>query len=295
MSQPSYHCRGSIGWMLLLLLLAGCAPRFENSLRREAPNCAWQVCLRSADTPAGRLYFAINREPVPATVVLSFGSLENLETDVSLPVERVVPPDSAVALLEMLRIRRDEPMIAQASFAIDLGSSETEADTSYLYAVPFGGSRHRELSQGFDGPESHLGGMRYSLDFAMPEGTPVLASRPGIVLYIQDGFTEGGPDPDLLERANLVVIAHRDGSMASYGHLAPGVAVSRGQHVGEGELLGRSGSTGFAGRPHLHFHVGLRLLRDPGRTIPIKLKGPDGAALNLADGTPVPPASLQSR
>ena len=108
--------------------------------------------------------------------------------------------------------------------------------------------------------------MRYSLDFAMPQGTPILAARGGTVFYLQDGFTRGGTNPDLLERANLVAVAHRDGTMASYGHL-------------------RSGATGFAGQPHLHFHVGKRLLGTPGRTIPIKLRGRDGRPLNLEVGS----------
>ena len=279
-------------WIVpLSTMLVSCGTAAQGPLRRAAaPNCAWRVCVQSTDTPAGRVYRAVNREPVAATVILSLNSLRNFEADVMLPVERVVPPESALTLLRLRRIRRGRPVIAVASIAIDLGSSDTDADTDYLYAVPFGGSLPRELSQGFDGPESHLGGMSYSLDFAMPEGTPVLAARPGIVLYVQDGFSEGGSDPDLLERANLVVIAHKDGSMASYGHLAAGIPVSLGQDIGEGDLLGLSGATGFAGQPHLHFHVGLRLLGDPGRTIPIELKSPDGARLNLVEGAFIPPA-----
>jgi murein DD-endopeptidase MepM/ murein hydrolase activator NlpD len=109
----------------------------------------------------------------------------------------------------------------------------------------------------------------------MPEGTPVLASRPGIVVHVQDGFTEGGTDPDLLERVNLVVVGHTDGTLGFYGHLAPGIRVSPGEAVLEGKVLGRSGATGFAGQPHLHFHVGLRALGEPGRTIRVRLK--DGA------------------
>ena len=279
----------------LSLMLASCATASEAPVRRDAPNCAWQVCVQSAETPTGRVYRAVNREPVAATVVLSFHSLQNLEAHVRLPAERVVPPRSTETLVRLRRIQRDRPATAEASIAIDLGSSDTKADTDYLYAVPFGGPLPRELIQGFNGPYSHLGGMSYALDFAMPGGTPILASRPGIVLYVQDGFSEGGLDPDLLERANVVVVAHRDGSMASYGHLAPEIPVSRGQRLREGDLLGRSGSTGFAGGPHLHFHVGLRLLRDPGRTIPIRLKGPEGRELSLVVGALIAPAWAGSR
>src|SRR5690606_486137 len=164
------------------------------------------------------------------------------------------------------------PADARPAVMIDLGSAATRPDVEYLYAIPFGGLAPRRIIQGFNGSDTHQLGMRYALDIAMPPETPVLASRPGRVLYIQDGFTAGGRDPDLLEQANLVVIAHDDGSMATYGHLSPGIPVHPGQQVEEGDVLGFSGMTGFAGQPHLHFHVGVKLMGDPGRTLPIRLK-----------------------
>lgn len=273
----------------LIPLIVACAAGTEGTGERDRPNCAWRVCVQSVETSTGRVYRAVNREPVPATVLVTFHSLQNFGADVSLPAETVVRPRSSETLVRLRRIQGDWPAVAEPTIAIDLGASDTRPDADVAYAVPFGGEEPRRVSQGFNGEESHLGGMRYSLDFAMPEGTPVLAARSGRVLYVQDGFTEGGPDPDLLQRANVVVVAHRDATMASYGHLAPGIRVSRGQRVRTGDVLGLSGSTGFSGQPHLHFHVGLRLLRDPGRTIPITVHGPDGEPLSLAVGAAVPP------
>jgi murein DD-endopeptidase MepM/ murein hydrolase activator NlpD len=105
----------------------------------------------------------------------------------------------------------------------------------------------------------------------MPGDTPVFAARDGVVLYLQDGFTEGGTDPRYVERANLVVIAHRDGTMV-------------------GDLLGWSGRTGYAGQPHLHFHVGVRLLGEPGRTVPVQLDDGRGRPLELREGVMIEPA-----
>jgi murein DD-endopeptidase MepM/ murein hydrolase activator NlpD len=159
-----------------------------------------------------------------------------------------------------------------------------------LYASPFGGTSARPLIQGFDGDETHLGSMRYALDIAMPSDTPVFAARDGVVLYLQDGFTEGGTDPRFLERSNLVVVAHRDGTMASYGHLSRGLEVRVGDTVSVGDQLGWSGATGFAGQPHLHFHVGVRMLGEPGRTIPIRLDDGNGRPLQLTDGVLIEPS-----
>ena len=275
---------------LLLLLLAACAPATPGQSTRDLANCAWRVCVTSLNTPSGRAYRAVNGEPAPTTVVLTFSSPGNLLPGGDLPIERVVPAESSLILVRLRRIVQNESIRARVTMAIDLGSSTTVPDADHPYAIPFGGDSRAELIQGFDGVDSHSASMRYSLDFAMPEGTPVLAARAGTVLYMQDGFTVGGADPDLLEQANLVVVAHSDGTMASYGHLRRGIPVSIGDTVGVGDVLGWSGATGFAGQPHLHFHVGKRLLGTPGRTIPIKLRGQDGDLLGLEVGSLIAPA-----
>jgi murein DD-endopeptidase MepM/ murein hydrolase activator NlpD len=278
--------------VLLSLLLAGCATATRTAGNPRRGNCAWRVCVRAVNTASGRIYRAVNQEPVPATIVLSFRSPRNLLPGAGRPIETVVPAESDALLVRMSNVVRDQSRGAELSISIDLGASTTVEDADHVYAVPFGGTRRRRLIQGFGGADSHLGSMRYSLDFAMPEGTPVLAARAGTVFYRQDGFTEGRADPDLLERSNMVVVAHSDGTMASYGHLRRGLRVSVGDVVREGDLLGFSGATGFVGQPHLHFHVGKRMLGAPGRTIPIKLRDRDGRILDLEVGSSFEPARL---
>jgi murein DD-endopeptidase MepM/ murein hydrolase activator NlpD len=242
----------------------------------------------------GRDYTATNREPVPVTIGMDFRSLENLRPPPGGRVDVVVPARSSIEIAHLTKVDRRRSVGAAVAISIDLGSSANPIDEEFTYGVPFGGTEPRELVQGFDGPETHLASMRYSLDFAMPEGTPVLAARGGTVLLVQDGFTRGGTDPEFLERSNLVVIAHSDGSMASYGHLRRGLRVQRGQQVAEGALLGLSGATGFAGQPHLHFHVGNRMLGEPGRTIPTKMRDARGQSLALSQGDWVAPASRRA-
>ena len=271
---------------ILLPLAMSCATGFRGDVQ-----CAWRVCVSHADGLTGREYMATNSEPVPVTITMIFRSVDNLRPPPGGRVEVVVPAQSSATLARLPRMRQNQPIGAGVTMQIDLGSSTSPIDEDFEYAVPFGGSEARELVQGFDGSETHLGSMRYSLDFAMPEGTPVLAARDGQVLLVQDGFTQGGTDPELLERANLVVVAHRDGSMASYGHLRRGVRVRVGEHVRAGQVVGFSGATGFAGQPHLHFHVGKRMLGEPGRTVPIKMKDAEGRPIQLEVGTFVSPAT----
>jgi murein DD-endopeptidase MepM/ murein hydrolase activator NlpD len=255
----------------------------------DRANCAWRVCVRWIDAASGRTYSVVNDGPVPATVKLEIRALQNLRRPARLPIERVVPARSRATLVVLDVVERGATRAVESAVSIDLGASDTRPD-DYLYGMPFGGEEPRPLLQGFNGSDTHMLGMRYALDFTMPEGTPVLAARRGIVVHVQDGFTAGGVDPGLLERANLAVVAHDDGTLASYGHLSPGIRVAVDDEVEEGDLLGYSGATGFAGLPHLHFHVGVRALGDPGRTIRVRLKDAEGREVELQEGRSYEPA-----
>lgn len=51
-----------------------------------------------------------------------------------------------------------------------------------------------------------------------------------------------------------MVIRHADGHYSQYGHLSQ-ISVKAEGHVNEGQRIGRSGSTGNATGPHLHFEI----------------------------------------
>ena len=118
---------------------------------------------------------------------------------------------------------------------------------------------------------------RHAVDFTVPEGTPVLAARDGVVMQVEARFAGGGlRSTDDTARANFIRILHADGTMALYAHLAPGgVGVGAGERVRRGQRIGTSGNTGYSGGPHLHFAIqanrGLRLA-----SIPFRMFGPGG-------------------
>ena len=147
--------------------------------------------------------------------------------------------------------------------------------------APKNTSQHRRSVQRIDG--KLYTAQRYALDFVRvrgPEGShsgdakanasyfaygeKVLAMADGVVLEVVDGIPENVPDPELRAvtmtlttlAGNAVVVDHGGGVYATYAHLIPGrIAVTKGQRVEVGAVLGRVGNSGNSTEPHLHLHV----------------------------------------
>lgn len=99
---------------------------------------------------------------------------------------------------------------------------------------------------------------RYAYDWAMPRGTPIVASMPGTVYKAvrqcssgQACFNGGFGCGTTAAGGNYVEIRHANGYVTSYIHL-DSVAVSVGQVVTLGQVLGASGNTGCSFGAHLH-------------------------------------------
>ncbi len=134
------------------------------------------------------------------------------------------------------------------------GEGGIEEDSSFVYALPYPAGNSHLLLQGYKSGFSHKG--RLALDFKMKKGSPVAAAREGIVVRVEESFKKGGINKKYLRKANQVVIRHIDGSQAYYGHLQyDGVLVNVGDTVRQGQLIAKSGSTGYSATPHLHFIV----------------------------------------
>jgi murein DD-endopeptidase MepM/ murein hydrolase activator NlpD len=86
--------------------------------------------------------------------------------------------------------------------------------------------------------------MHQGVDFAAPSGTPILASAAGTVVMAGWGGGYG----------NVVILDHGKGMRTRYAHMSK-VGVKNGQRVGQGQMIGRVGSTGLSTGPHLHYEV----------------------------------------
>ncbi len=85
----------------------------------------------------------------------------------------------------------------------------------------------------------------YGVDLSAPQGTPIYASRSGLVTTT--AYEAGGA-------GYYVSINHMDGFSTRYLHMTHYI-VSPGQYVSAGQVIGYCGSTGASTGPHLHFSV----------------------------------------
>ncbi len=177
---------------------------------------------------------------------------------------------------------------AQATLkhAYVLGDPAAEHRPQRPYRVPFAVSSRYRVSQGFHGTITHLDpSSTFAVDIAMPIGTGIVAAREGVVVEIAYAHFAGlADDPRGMPPANLVRIAHDDGTYAIYVHLdRASVRVRPGQEVRRGELIAASGNTGFSTGPHLHFAI----LRNAGletRSVPFEFEGAAGKPVTPVQG-----------
>lgn len=134
-----------------------------------------------------------------------------------------------------------------------LQQGKIKEDTSYVYDLPYKDGKHI-IVQGYFSLFSHKN--RAALDFKMKKGTPIYAARGGVVVRLKEDSNRGGWSKKNRPHGNYIVIQHSDGSRAGYWHLQyNSVLPNAGDTLRQGQLIAKSGKTGYAMFPHLHFLV----------------------------------------
>lgn len=168
-------------------------------------------------------------------------------------------------------------LIVGAVVYFSLSTKVTDNLDNYVYDLPFKEGTSHKVVQGYGGMFSHK--HKAALDFGMPEGTPIYAAREGVIYSFKNDSDEGGPFSKYGKKANYIIIKHSDGSFGCYWHLQKnGVTVKKGPVV-KGQLIGYSGHTGFALRPHLHFAVKRRLNYEKESFVRTKFRTTNGVEL----------------
>lgn len=94
---------------------------------------------------------------------------------------------------------------------------------------------------------SRWGRMHNGIDIAVPTGTPIRAAAAGTVIFTESDASSGG-------YGNFTCLDHGGGLQTCYAHQAS-FAVSAGQGVSQGQVIGYSGCTGHCFGPHVHLEV----------------------------------------
>lgn len=119
-------------------------------------------------------------------------------------------------------------------------------------------------------PETHIGPFLHAIDFLVPDGTTVFASRDGEVNDVVECHDEWGNGPEFRYKLNYVTLKHHDSKtgmleFSQYCHLFKGSVSTHGLRLGSkvkvGQPIGSVGKTGWTDRDHLHFIV-FRLEKD---------------------------------
>lgn len=87
-------------------------------------------------------------------------------------------------------------------------------------------------------------GYHSGIDFPVSVGTPLKASNSGKVVLAKE----------LTSTGNTLVIDHGMNVFSSYAHMSV-LNVKEGDTVKKGDIIGKSGNTGFTTGPHLHFTI----------------------------------------
>jgi murein DD-endopeptidase MepM/ murein hydrolase activator NlpD len=255
--------------MLAVLVLAGSCqaqPKEYNSKN---------VLIITSEIRGDEEYYTFkNLETYDITVTMNFSHMQNVQSSVRMPYTRSLAGGETVVHPFKLTLKnRSAGWNYRFAFHWIPGNVAGRHNDSYTYRLPYPSGKSFLVLQGFNGRFSHFGNDQYCIDWDMPVGTPVLASRGGVVTGARGIHDGSGTDEGYRDRNNYVMIKHDDGTVGEYCHFKMGgVTVKVGQRVSEGDLIGYSGNVGYSTQPHLHFGVYKANDGFSKRTFPIKFK-----------------------
>jgi murein DD-endopeptidase MepM/ murein hydrolase activator NlpD len=178
-------------------------------------------------------------------------TLYGLKTDARLlPATEDVQPDQYQATLDTLYALRGSALTGAATAGLQqdptlrlasLSEWTRAADAPSLWPVE--GRITSSFGERVD-PFNGEGAFHSGVDISVAYGTPVHAAADGVVTFaeVMNGY------------GNLIELDHGHGLCTRYGHLS-GFAVSNGEHVRRGQVIGYVGATGRTTGAHLHYEV----------------------------------------
>ena len=151
--------------------------------------------------------------------------------------------------LDQLSALRISALTGAASVGISLGMTRNATTADWYRANsapnlwPVEGQITGSFGERID-PFNGEGAFHSGVDISSAYGTPIIAPADGLVTFAE--FMGG--------YGKAVMVDHGHGISTRYGHLS-GFAVTPGQHVHRGDVIGYVGLSGRSTGPHLHYEV----------------------------------------
>jgi murein DD-endopeptidase MepM/ murein hydrolase activator NlpD len=212
-----------------------------------------KIDFTTQKTEKGIAVYATNQEVCPVSVQIGF-SLSNLSPTTGNQNIFLIPAKAKNYLVtELVKIDNYSSYRYTYKFKSNFGDITLQTyDSMYEYDLPFEKGNRFKLHQGYNGSFSHQN--ENALDFTMPEGTPVVAARDGLVVSVVQNNTKSCPSKSCIQYNNSIIVYHSDGTFGNYSHIKyNGSKVNVGDSVKQGDIIALSGNTGFTSGPHLHF------------------------------------------
>ena len=183
--------------------------------------------------------------------------LKQLESDNTALLEQI-RSDKSSAETELSRTEEEEYVLANMMSA---KIAEMQQQMAQAKATPtptpvpqpsydddYSGESFAWPVPGWTGVSCAFGNGHYGMDIPASRGTPIVASRSGRVM------TANGSDDWGYSWGYYVSIYHDSTYSTLYAHMSS-VAVSEGQWVNKGDVIGYVGDTGYSFGDHCHFEV----------------------------------------
>ncbi|AOF96628.1 peptidoglycan DD-metalloendopeptidase family protein [Sphingobium sp. RAC03] len=207
--------------------------------------------LRASQTEVSRLTTAMRQAQGLMT-----GSAVDARRDPAQVAQRDYDRKYAAAMSNLERTGDQKAFAAAITSAADARDAElkkiqemeaalktsTKALTDFL--MPVNGT----VTSGFGkrgAPTDGASTNHKGIDIGAKTGTDVRAPAVGVVEVV--GYSDS--------LGKFVVINHGGGTKTRYGHLSDNSMVAKGESVGQGDVIGKVGSTGRSTGPHLHYEV----------------------------------------